>query len=158
MNGRKPRHGCLVGNLPCGTGVETYLRIRSLGNNLGQVHISLGVASCPSGHVRLPRTDPDFAHQNILELNFVGLTRNSQFTRWTYLQGIQLDQPFAILAGSRLLGLITERHRDRFTHIGRPPDGNRLPALKHHAIAEHAVDGDGCIHPGRAKGTHKENR
>jgi hypothetical protein len=48
-------------------------------------------------HIRLARTDPDFAHQHILQRQRI-LAADRQFVGTTCCEGIEFDGPFAIRA------------------------------------------------------------
>ena len=104
---------------------------------LGRTDFQVGVLGRGHGHchVRLPRTDPDFADQHISELDAV-LAFDRQLVWAAGGQWLQLDHPFAVFVGHGSLDLLADCDRDFLAIAGPAPDSILLALLQYHMLGE----------------------
>src|SRR5438132_800638 len=69
-------------------------------------------------HVRLAGAKPDFADEDVVQLDAVFAAERHLLRRRRCRQRVERDQPAAILAGARLLFLSCETHRDLLARLG----------------------------------------
>ena len=114
-------------------------------------------SNCPF-HVGLARTQPDFANQDIGELDRV-LASDGQFDRLfagNHFRQFHLPATsFVRFCGGRIC---SQRYRDRFSSIGPAPDANLHLLLQNHVIAKHRRQSDVCNDGPREQRQNADNK
>ena len=115
-------------------------------NDLG--HIALGRQPL---HVRLPGSHPNFADEDVLEDHFLAsVVADDQLGRLVAdLERIELDHPFAVLAGFRLLLLPGKLDGDLRARRAPTPDRHRHLALENGVVGKRRAQLDAQRGPGR---------
>ena len=109
---------------------QMNLRIR----RTGDVVFRLERAAEGKLHVRLSAANPDFAHQNVLQFDFV-FAFDNQTVRAASVLPRQFHDPFAALRG-RGNACAAKGHGHFFALIGPTPDRRAHSPLKNHVIGE----------------------
>ena len=91
-------------------------------------------------HVGLARTQPDIAHQHVLDpLAGAAIGGDDKPIGSAGRQGGQHRLPVAIAVGAAVYASAGEVHRHAFAGPGLPPRGDRTIALQHGVIREHGM-------------------
>ena len=93
-------------------------------------------------HIRLAGADPNFAEEDILELNGVLALHHHGVRFAVCAQSREFRAPRPFLGGGGGDTLATERDGDSFSRIARSPNPDRGPLLENHVVTEHLRNGD----------------
>ena len=87
-------------------------------------------------HIRLPRAEPDFADEHVLQFNAIGACHR-QHMGATGLGWWQFHLPLALCIGTGTVDLTKKFDDDLLARLSPAPDGQGAIALQYHVIAKY---------------------
>ena len=129
--------------------------LRVVGGEFFQARI-FGAVDAPL-HVGLSGAKPNFADQNVLELEGV-FSLDFERVRASGRERVQVNLPAAVRFGAGGVALAGDAYGDYFALIRPAPDGVGLRSLQHHSVSDDGGDFDLCLPGGGKEGAKGEKR